>query len=57
LLFYVRRYLALEIAVTAAVYLGMFTAKLLVPMVAHGLFDIGGMIHFRDFMTRSEKPA
>jgi membrane protease YdiL (CAAX protease family) len=41
-------------------YLGlfyMFTAKLLVPMIAHGLFDIGGMIYFRDFMTRSEKPA
>jgi len=41
-------------------YLGLFymlTAKLLVPMIAHGLFDIGGMIYFRDFMTRSEKPA
>lgn len=41
-------------------YLGLFylfTAKLLVPMVAHGLFDIGGMLYFRDFMARSEKPA
>ena len=41
-------------------YLGLFylfSAKLLVPMMAHGLFDIGGMIYFRDFMARSEKPA
>lgn len=41
-------------------YLGVFyvfSAKLLVPMIAHGLFDIGGMIYFRDFMKRSEKPA
>jgi membrane protease YdiL (CAAX protease family) len=41
-------------------YLGvfyMFSARLIVPMIAHGVFDIGGMIYFRDFMKRSEKPA
>lgn len=41
-------------------YLGllyMLTANLLVPMIAHGLFDIGGMVYFRTFMARVEKPA
>lgn len=43
-------------------YLGMFfwwSKNLLVPMLAHGLFDIGGMIYFRGFMaTRAEnQPA
>src|SRR5205085_9122547 len=36
-------------------YLGLFfifSKNLLVPMVAHGLFDIGGMIYFRGFMMR-----
>ncbi|MGH9499562.1 MAG: lysostaphin resistance A-like protein [Terriglobales bacterium] len=38
-----------------ALYLGLFFAwskNLLVPMIAHGLFDIGGMIYFREFMMR-----
>lgn len=41
-------------------YLGLFFAwskNLLVPMIAHGLFDIGGMIYFRSFMARREKTA
>ncbi len=41
-------------------YLGLFflwSKNLLVPMVAHGLFDFGGMIYFRNFMSRSEKMA
>jgi CAAX protease family protein len=39
-------------------YLGLFFAwskNLLVPMIAHGLFDIGGMIYFRGFMAQREK--
>jgi len=39
-------------------YLGLFFAwskNLLVPMIAHGLFDMGGMIYFRGFMARREK--
>jgi membrane protease YdiL (CAAX protease family) len=38
-------------------YLGLFLVwsdSLLVPMIAHGLFDIGGMIYFRGFMARQE---
>jgi membrane protease YdiL (CAAX protease family) len=41
-------------------YLGLFylfSRSLLVPMIAHGMFDIGGMIYFRDFMARYAKPA
>ena len=41
-------------------YLGLFFAwskNLLVPMIAHGLFDLGGMIYFRSFMARLEKAA
>jgi membrane protease YdiL (CAAX protease family) len=41
-------------------YLGLFFAwsgNLLVPMIAHGLFDIGGMIYFRSFMAHRERPA
>ncbi len=41
-------------------YLGLFFAwskNLLVPMIAHGLFDIGGMIYFRGFIAHREKPA
>jgi membrane protease YdiL (CAAX protease family) len=41
-------------------YLGLFflwSKNLLVPMIAHGLFDFGGMIYFRNLMSRSEKPA
>jgi uncharacterized protein len=43
-----------------ALYLGLFFAwskNLLVPMIAHGLFDIGGMIYFREFMARLRKTA
>jgi membrane protease YdiL (CAAX protease family) len=39
-------------------YLGLFFAwskNLLVPMIAHGLFDMGGMIYFRAFMAHREK--
>ena len=38
-------------------YLGLFFAwsrNLLVPMIAHALFDAGGMIYFRRFMARQE---
>ena len=41
-------------------YLGLFflwSKNLLVPMIAHGLFDIGGMIYFRSFMAGREKTA
>jgi membrane protease YdiL (CAAX protease family) len=41
-------------------YLGLFFAwskNLLVPMVAHGLFDIGGIIYLRGFMANREKTA
>ena len=41
-------------------YLGVFflySGNLVVPMVAHGLFDVGGMIYFRRFMAQREKPA
>jgi len=47
-------------SVFQALYLGLFFAwskNLLVPMIAHGLFDIGGMIYFRSFMARIEKTA
>jgi membrane protease YdiL (CAAX protease family) len=43
-----------------ALYLGLFFARsknLLVPMIAHGLFDIGGLIYFREFMARLRKTA
>lgn len=43
-----------------ALYLGLFFAwskNLLVPMIAHGLFDIGGMIYFREFMARRRMTA
>jgi uncharacterized protein len=36
-------------------YLGIFFAyskNLIVPMIAHGLFDMGGMVYFRGFMLR-----
>jgi membrane protease YdiL (CAAX protease family) len=36
-------------------YLGLFFAyskNLMVPMIAHGLFDMGGMVYFRSFMLR-----
>lgn len=36
-------------------YLGLFFAyskNLIVPMIAHGLFDMGGMVYFRGFMLR-----
>lgn len=38
-----------------ALYLGFFFAyskNLIVPMIAHGLFDMGGMLYFRGFMLR-----
>jgi len=41
-------------------YLGLIFAwskNMLVPMIAHGLFDIGGMIYFRGFMAHREKIA
>ena len=41
-------------------YLGIFfawTGNLLVPMIAHGLFDIGGMLYFRQFMAHLEQSA
>jgi len=41
-------------------YIGVFflwTRNLLVPMIAHGLFDLGGMIYFRRFMARTGKLA
>ena len=44
-------------SVFQAVYLGLFFAwskNLIVPMIAHGLFDLGGMIYFRAFMARYE---
>lgn len=47
-------------SVFQALYLGLFftwSKNLLVPMIAHGLFDIGGMIYFRSFMARIEKAA
>jgi len=47
-------------SVFQALYLGLFFAwskNLLVPMIAHGLFDLGGMIYFRGFMARLEKTA
>jgi hypothetical protein len=36
-------------------YLGLFFAylkNLIAPMIAHGLFDMGGMVYFRGFMLR-----
>jgi CAAX protease family protein len=47
-------------SVFQGLYLGLFffwSKNLLVPMIAHGLFDLGGMIYFRTFMTRLEKAA
>jgi membrane protease YdiL (CAAX protease family) len=47
-------------SVFQALYLGLFfiwSKNLLVPMIAHGLFDLGGMIYFRNFMARIEKAA
>jgi len=47
-------------SVFQALYLGLFfiwSKNLLVPMIAHGLFDLGGMIYFRNFMARSETTA
>jgi len=38
-------------------YLGLFFAyskNLIVPMIAHGLFDMGGMVYFRGFMLRPQ---
>jgi membrane protease YdiL (CAAX protease family) len=38
-------------------WLGIFfsaTGNLLVPMLAHGLFDVGGMIYFRWFLARPQ---
>jgi len=42
-------------SVFQGLYLGLFYAyskNLLVPMIAHGLFDMGGMLYFRRFMLR-----
>jgi len=47
-------------SVFQGLYLGLFFAwskNLVVPMIAHGLFDLGGMIYFRGFMARLEKAA
>ena len=47
-------------SVFQSLYLGLFfiwSKNLLVPMIAHGLFDLGGMIYFRNFMARLEKMA
>jgi membrane protease YdiL (CAAX protease family) len=47
-------------SVFQGLYLGLFFAwsgNLLVPMIAHGLFDLGGMIYFRAFMARGETAA
>jgi membrane protease YdiL (CAAX protease family) len=47
-------------SVFQALYLGLFflwSKNLLVPMIAHGLFDLGGMIYFRTFMARLAKAA
>ncbi|HVO81953.1 MAG TPA: type II CAAX endopeptidase family protein [Terriglobales bacterium] len=47
-------------SVFQGLYLGLFFAwsrSLLVPMIAHGLFDIGGMIYFRGFMTHRARAA
>jgi membrane protease YdiL (CAAX protease family) len=47
-------------SVFQALYLGLFfvwSKNLLVPMIAHGLFDLGGMIYFRNFMAHLEKTA
>jgi CAAX protease family protein len=36
-------------------YLGLFFAyskNLIVPMIAHGLFDMAGMVYFRSFVSR-----
>jgi membrane protease YdiL (CAAX protease family) len=36
-------------------YLGLFFAyskNLIGPMIAHGLFDMAGMVYFRGFMLR-----
>lgn len=44
-------------SVFQGLYLGLFfawTDNLLVPMLAHGLFDIGGMLYFRSFAARSQ---
>ena len=42
-------------SVFQGLYLGVFyiySKNLLVPMIAHGLFDMGGMLYFRRFMLR-----
>lgn len=47
-------------SVFQALYLGLFFAwskNLIVPMIAHGLFDLGGLIYFRQFMARLGKTA
>ena len=47
-------------SVFQGLYLGLFYAwsgNLLVPMLAHGLFDIGGMIYFRGFMAHVQSAA
>lgn len=47
-------------SVFQGLYLGLFFAwsrNLVVPMIAHGLFDFGGMIYFRAFIARSETAA
>jgi membrane protease YdiL (CAAX protease family) len=33
------------------------TGNLLVPMVAHALFDMGAMVHFRRIMAGSPQPS
>ena len=47
-------------SVFQGLYLGLFytwTGNLLVPMIAHGPFDIGGMIYFRSFMRNTRRAA
>jgi membrane protease YdiL (CAAX protease family) len=42
-------------SVFQGLYLGLFFAyskNLIAPMIAHGLFDMGGMVYFRSFMLR-----
>jgi len=44
-------------SVFQGLYIGLFffwSKNLVVPMIAHGLFDLGGMIYFRSFMARLE---
>jgi membrane protease YdiL (CAAX protease family) len=47
-------------SVFQGLYLGLFytwTGSLLVPMIAHGVFDVGGMIYFRSFMRNTQRAA